>query len=497
MFMLTKFKHYGWDICVFLAIFISMFIFFTGAHPLIIYDGDDWANLSHMRHFIPMWHGFNPIKILPETLMPLVGYLSGYVVTPIVKNYVVSVTIVSALLVSSFITMYIYLFSRFIGTLGNQSRYGDALICIVLFLSHFFIFKQKSDLSNYLFRSFDLTCYFHYLIPAVLNISLVLYFFRHELKKDNVWTENMVKNSILIFILYLGIFSNILQSVILAVFTGVLLLGKEGKRLFFPKEWKRIFKENPLYCSILIVWFISLFFEASGGRARSIAIAGFISPVLDTLKILGESLRQINFIFLIFSLVIILFTIYSARQNHSAFATCVLKIIRICFTCMFFVLIYLVLVCSKANPLYIGRTDVGIGILFWYIFIFGVSLAYLIQEYPKCFLAAPVIAVMVLVETINGRSAFMESNIVGVSPRNCYAVDMDILNQIQLADQRNVSELELHVPKGDNRDNWPHPDYMGKNICQTLYRDGIISRTFDIQIVPDINMNKKYHIPIP
>lgn len=120
MFMLTKFKHYGWDICVFLAIFISMFIFFTGAHPLIIYDGDDWANLSHMRHFIPMWHGFNPIKILPETLMPLVGYLSGYVVTPIVKNYVVSVTIVSALLVSSFITMYIYLFSRFIGTLGNQ-----------------------------------------------------------------------------------------------------------------------------------------------------------------------------------------------------------------------------------------------------------------------------------------------------------------------------------------------------------------------------------------
>lgn len=66
----------------------------------------------------------------------------------------------------------------------------------------------------------------------MLNISLVLYFFRHELKKDNVWTENMVKNSILIFILYLGIFSNILQSVILAVFTGVLLLGKKGKDYF-------------------------------------------------------------------------------------------------------------------------------------------------------------------------------------------------------------------------------------------------------------------------
>ena len=178
--MLTKSKRLCWDFCFFLVIFIGMFIFFTGAHPLIAYDGDDWVNLSKMRHFIPMWHGFNPTKILPETLMPFVGYFSGYVVTPITQNYVNAVTIVSALLVSGFITMYIYLFSRFIGTLGNPSRYGNVLVCIILLLSHFFIFKQKSDLSNFLFRSFDLTCYFHYMIPALLNISLVLHFFRQN-----------------------------------------------------------------------------------------------------------------------------------------------------------------------------------------------------------------------------------------------------------------------------------------------------------------------------
>ena len=495
--MLTKSKRLCWDFCFFLVIFIGMFIFFTGAHPLIAYDGDDWVNLSKMRHFIPMWHGFNPTKILPETLMPFVGYFSGYVVTPITQNYVNAVTIVSALLVSGFITMYIYLFSRFIGTLGNPSRYGNVLVCIILLLSHFFIFKQKSDLSNFLFRSFDLTCYFHYMIPALLNISLVLHFFRHEIMQDNVWTENIVKNSVLTLTLYLGIFSNILQSVILAVFIGVLLWEKEGKRLFHTKDWKQILKKNPLYGSILIVWFISLLFEASGGRARSIATAGFLLPILDTLKILGESLRQINSIFLILSLVTILFAIYSARHKHSTFSDSILRIIRICFTCMFFCSFYLVLVCSKANPIYISRTDVQIGFLFWYIFIFGVSLVFLMQEYPKLLLAAPVITVMVLVETINGRSVFMESNIVGAAPRNCYAVDMDILNQIQTANQRNVNELELHVPKGDNRDNWPLPDYMGKNICQTLYRDGIISRTFEIKIVPDINMNKKYHIPVP
>lgn len=164
---------------------------------------------------------------------------------------------------------------------------------------------------------------------------------------------------------------------------------------------------------------------------------------------------------------------------------------------MAFVFIYLVLVCSKAGPSYISRTDVEIGILFWYILIFGLSLAYLLMEHPKWVLVAPLVTLFILVEIVNGRSAFMESNFGRVSPSICYEVDMDILNQIQLADQSESTELELHVPKGDNRDNWPHPNYMGKNICNTLYRDGIISRTFKIKIVPDVNMNKKYHIPVP
>lgn len=272
--MLTRFKDHGWEICFFSIVFICMFIFFTGAHRLIIYDGDDWTNLSCMRHFIPMWHGFNPIKILPETLMPLVGYFSGYFITPFTKNYVDAVTIVAALLVSGFITLYMFLFVRFIGILGNHNRYRDAFVCILVLLAHFLIFKQNSGLSNYLFRSFDLTCYFHYLIPAFVNISLVLYFLRHDIEKNNVWTESRVKNSILVFILYLGIFSNILQSVILAALIGVLLLAKEGEKLFSPHQWIRIFKENPLYSSIIIVWFISLFFEASGGRAKNIATSG-------------------------------------------------------------------------------------------------------------------------------------------------------------------------------------------------------------------------------
>lgn len=495
--MLSKYKTHSWEICFFLAVFVSMFVFFTGVHRLVIYDGDDWVNLSQMRHFIPMWHGFNPIKILPETLMPLVGYVSGYVITPFTGNYVDAVTLASALLVSGLITLYIYLFGQFIGVLDGIHRYRNAVVCWIVLLMHFWIFKQRDGLSYYLFWAPNLTCYYHYMIPAIMNISLVLYLFRHEENNIVVWTESTAINGLLTMALFLSIFSNILQNIILAAFIGVLLLEKEGKKLFFPKHWKRIFIENWIYSTILIVWLISLFFEASGGRAKGIATSGFISPVLDTVKIFVLSLHQVNPVFFTLSLLVIFFALYTAHRKKCAYGENVFRIIRLSFMSMIIVSIYLVLVCAKASPSYISRSDVEIGIFFWYILIFGVSLSYLLQVYPRWVLATPFITMFILVEVMNGQSSFRENNIPGISPSICYAVDMDILNQIQSVDQSERNELELHVPKGDNRDNWPHPNYMGGNISQTLYRNGIISRPLKITIVPDTDMNKKYHLPVP
>ena len=69
-------------ILYFAVVFLGLFIFFTQVHGLMPYDGDDWVNLSKMRAAIPKWHGFNPVKVLPEDLFPIVGYIAAYVVTP-------------------------------------------------------------------------------------------------------------------------------------------------------------------------------------------------------------------------------------------------------------------------------------------------------------------------------------------------------------------------------------------------------------------------------
>ena len=83
-----------------------------------------------------------------------------------------------------------------------------------------------------------------------------------------------------------------------------------------------------------------------------------------------------------------------------------------------------------------------------------------------------------------------------IDPKICYQIDNDIIQQVQEADREGKSEMVLRVPKGDNKDNWPHPMYMGGNLARTLYKHGLISKPIKITIQPDTSINEKYHIKV-
>ena len=53
--------------------------------------------------------------------------------------------------------------------------------------------------------------------------------------------------------------------------------------------------------------------------------------------------------------------------------------------------------------------------------------------------------------------------------------------------------MVLKVPKGDDIDNWPHPNYVGDNISRALFAHGLITRKIEVKIVPDPSMNQKYY----
>lgn len=487
-------------ILYFAVVFLGLFIFFTQVHGLMPYDGDDWVNLSKMRAAIPKWHGFNPVKVLPEDLFPIVGYIAAYVVTPLLHDYVLSISYVSSALFSGLITVYVYLFYRILVNRLELPRYQAVSVSFLFLLFHFFIFKGKSGVSQYLFGTVNLTCVFHYLIPALLNLSVVEYFWGNR-ERYSFQNHSIFLNSLLIFAIYLAIFSNILQSIILAAFAFMSIMVRSYGERISIKHWKDIICKNSFFVSILGVWLVSLLFESSGGRAKGIGHSFLSLPISAAVHNFAHASRQMNFVFLAFAAIILILAIILLARQYKAKSTDkvespYLKITAICAGSFVITLVYLILVCSKADPNYIARSDVLISIWTWFILLVCILMAYLLKENPKIYLAGPIIMLILLVEAIGNGGSLFESNMGRLSSRTCYAVDQDILQQIITADQEGKTEMVLHVPKGDNRDNWPHPMYMGNNISNTLFRHGIIKKPIKITVQPDTSMNEKYQIPL-
>lgn len=161
---------------------------------------------------------------------------------------------------------------------------------------------------------------------------------------------------------------------------------------------------------------------------------------------------------------------------------------------MIITVIYLLLVCAKASPQYMGRSDVLISLYPWLIGIIIFSIGYTIKKKESTAQLLPILTFMLLIQTIKGPSMFQHSTMGNVPPEACKAVDHYLIQQIQEADRSGTNIMQLRVPKGDERDNWPHPKYMGNNIARTLYRHGLISKPIQIQIVPDLEVNKEFKL---
>ena len=65
------------DVLLFSGIFLVLFVFFYVAHPLILFDSDDWEMCSYFRRPLPMPGGYNGIKVFPETLFPILTEIAA------------------------------------------------------------------------------------------------------------------------------------------------------------------------------------------------------------------------------------------------------------------------------------------------------------------------------------------------------------------------------------------------------------------------------------
>ena len=502
-------KQWKWcwqEIFFFVSIFIVVFSFFTVAHPLVPYDGDDWQGLSLMRKAVPSLSTYNPIKVLPETLFPLVGTFSANIIFPLIGDYIYSVIIVSAMVFTLLVCAYLYQFYKFAKDVFSLNLPNAIFITALFFIFHFALFYSKNSTTIYLLGTHDLTCLYHYVIPAVVNISLVLYLARYDFmplaygeKSISLCKQKMLSSrsnfswSCLIFVVYLAIFSNILSSIILASYVSSILLLRLLQKQASKQGYKMFVKDNLFYIGILLIWLISLFFEAHGGRAHAIGHSVFSLPIVEAGKHFWAILSKISKEYILFTFILIIGTLLiNYKEKTNVYFT----LFKIYILTSIISLPYLLLICAKASPGYMGRSDVFISFIIWTLLLSCFSLAYLVKYTPKISIVLPIVALYFIIEAIGGNS--FQPNVVsnGISEKECIAVDREIIQQLQEADRNGKSEVILRVPKGDNRDNWPHPLYMGNVLSRTMYKHGLISKQLKITIQPDLDMNKKYHISI-
>lgn len=97
---LRKYRYY-----VNILLVIILFMFFTKISPLVLFDSDDWINISNYRLPIPIMGAWNPSRVFPEFLMSSVGWVSAFVTNYFIKDYFLSITYTSAIVVSIFIVV--------------------------------------------------------------------------------------------------------------------------------------------------------------------------------------------------------------------------------------------------------------------------------------------------------------------------------------------------------------------------------------------------------
>jgi len=248
------------------GIAVFLLFFFIRICPLVVFDCDDWRYLGNFRLPIPIWKGWNPARVMPETLMPIAGWLAARIVCPICGDYVYSVTIISAIIITLAITVMCSCLQKLL-VVRCQLTMRAAFAGEILFLIFFFLIFRNRGTSQCMFSSADLCCIYFYTMSGILNAIIVLFFLRFDDMSEMFLSWNCFQKALFLILLYFALFSNLFHSAITAIYAGVYLLINLRH---YKHNYKQYICKNMIYLLILVMWGIALLFEASGGRADEI-----------------------------------------------------------------------------------------------------------------------------------------------------------------------------------------------------------------------------------
>lgn len=482
--------------------FVCLFVFYSKVHPLYIHDLDDWLYVYNPRAGYPDVKEWNPTKVLPETLMPLISYIGAYFGYPITGDYIQALCDVYAVTVAALIMAYMLLTAKLLRKQFQMEDLPLTLVMAVFLLGHFVPFLTKESGNQHLFYSINVTCIFNYLIPGLWNIILCLYFLNVE-KSGGSSMADAAKKGVLIWAVYLAIFSSLWHSVILMSLFGMRLLfaliegiaenKREGKKAVSWPFLLGYAREHLPKLLALCAWFLAMVMEVTGYRATMNPVGGF--RLKASVKMFLKTVLGMRKDFLaavcIMNLLALGVALYRRKKTgESGFILRQLEILGSMLLCGTFI----VLVGAKVSSGYLTRADVQISWMLWLMLLTVCSLAYLIKAMPKILWLLPVMLYVLFFTVVIQRGTYAEHYFYKQTPAVVKAVDDDIIAQIREAEQAGETSVEVHIPV-QGSDGWPLDQQMTPSrIAGALYAHGITKREMDVSLVPDPQKDLELHV---
>ncbi|MCM7589861.1 hypothetical protein M8S10_13700 [Enterobacter chuandaensis] len=474
---------------------ISLY-FFLVSHPTVIMSGDDWGNLTSTRAFYPQWGIANPIKVMPELGYPLFARLSTFLIMPLGFGFLESFSIITAIFITILLSLFLHqLFLLFNATLS--SGFIRSSIFVVFFYALiFFIFLKDGNHENlYMLWEVNITCFYHYIAPALINSALAIYVIRNyrHLDLNSIKRKGFLRSSSIFFCSYIAVFSSLFANIILAVACGVcLLLSLINNSFSFAKT----LKDNLLQAFTLTAWVVSVIFEANGGRAASLGSGSLdIVGSLGVFKYLVEQVQS-ALLYPAVALISIGFitSLYSLIKSKNTDKGIILFIVV---TSGLLTFIALILLCARAGSYYAARPVVMWGTFLYSSLAVFITIDIFTNYYKKLInTLLAFLAFSLVYQGLTSDSTLKQSINLNLSYIQAKAVSQNIIDNVVSTDLKNGTSMILYVPKGDDNDNWPFPIYEGPFIGRALKTYGIIKNEIYIEVKPDVSLNKKMSVPL-
>ena len=466
-------------------VFIFFVVFFSQVHPIAPYDTDDWQNIGLERPPYPSLDCWNPTKVFPECFEPLVATLAGYFVVPLVGDYIFGLILTNAVVVSLFIVFYLLFVHAYIEKRFNLSRLTNFALIIIFILFHFLILRSAGEKNEYLWYSHDTNCYYHYVIPNMMCACMVLWLMQHDLRK----IQSGKTISVLIVLTYLALCSNLYSVVILIAYIGAVLVMDMLNTFKADKVWiKDYIIRNAIYLSVVILWLVIQLIEASGIRANGY---GFLhEPFLHCMKITVLNFLAIRYNHW-FVLITVLFIVGAKlldfkRNGHGLWELGHQQWVIILSLALS--TIYLIMLSSRVEPLYIQRGDVIFEYFFFYLLIVLIAMAYLCAHIKYAVSATPLL-IFFLFFQINTVGKTFKDVVEEYEPdlQTCIEIDRDIVRRICDADVAGQDSVVIYVPRYSKHSyNWPMmvTDYASQYYGKALYKHNQTSREIRTIFIP-------------